>query len=307
MTWIRNPFFKAPAPSSSSSSSASSSSPPAGGLAGPTAVNSDDDEDTDVEATAGAGAPPPTATADAAAAAAEDAGLAPLLRPPTTKMTGHQFFYIFIIDGIGAMILSGGINFAIAYAMYTSASTLTHPINLFQLPNTLAGDAAVTIIVQSIITWLIELLLVNRDLASGGVAPVGFIDPPPPNYRLLRWFLFLDRTPSSSSESDEPAQGSVAHWAYFMFSQVLRGFLVAIPSFMLFWGPCVGILTAVGMRSGGDWVFEATWAPEIFKFLLGGLLSLVQTPLFALFWLVRAGWAVRTREVAVGVGGVEGV
>jgi hypothetical protein len=37
------------------------------------------------------------------------------LLPPTTHMTGHQFFYIFIMDGIIAMILSGGINFAVAY------------------------------------------------------------------------------------------------------------------------------------------------------------------------------------------------
>lgn len=34
---------------------------------------------------------------------------------PTDRFTPHQFFYIFIIDGLGAFILSGGINFAIAY------------------------------------------------------------------------------------------------------------------------------------------------------------------------------------------------
>jgi len=39
------------------------------------------------------------------------------IRPPTTKFTAHQIFYIFILDGIGAAILSGGINFAIAYGM----------------------------------------------------------------------------------------------------------------------------------------------------------------------------------------------
>lgn len=36
-------------------------------------------------------------------------------KEPTEKFTAHQIFYIFILDGIGAMILSGGINFAIAY------------------------------------------------------------------------------------------------------------------------------------------------------------------------------------------------
>lgn len=39
------------------------------------------------------------------------------LQRPTDKMTGYQFFYIFGLDGIGAMVLSGGINFAIAYGV----------------------------------------------------------------------------------------------------------------------------------------------------------------------------------------------
>jgi hypothetical protein len=34
---------------------------------------------------------------------------------PTTAMTGHQLYYVFGLDGVGAMFLSGGINFAIAY------------------------------------------------------------------------------------------------------------------------------------------------------------------------------------------------
>jgi hypothetical protein len=34
---------------------------------------------------------------------------------PTTRFSGRQIFYIFGLDGIGAMALSGGVNFAIAY------------------------------------------------------------------------------------------------------------------------------------------------------------------------------------------------
>lgn len=34
---------------------------------------------------------------------------------PTERFTAYQLFYIFVLDGIGAMIVSGGINFAIAY------------------------------------------------------------------------------------------------------------------------------------------------------------------------------------------------
>lgn len=173
--------------------------------------------------------------------------------------------------------------------MYTTQDTTRRPIRLFQLPNTLAGDAAVTIILQSLITWMVELVLVNRDLRAASVAPIGFL--PQPAFRPARWFLFLDRP----KELSEP--GSRTHWALFLVSQLLRGFLVAILCFPLFWGASVGILMHVGgERTGGDWVFDRTWVPQVFKLLLGGLLALVTTPLFAAFWLVRCGWAMRTNE-----------
>ncbi|KAJ9151303.1 hypothetical protein NKR23_g3201 [Pleurostoma richardsiae] len=238
---------------------------------------------------------PPSDSSDAEAALPEPDN--PLERPnsgaeqvlaPSEKLTGHQFFYIFILDGLGAMVLSGGVNFAIAYAMYTTQNTNAHPIRLFQLPNTLAGDAAVTIIVQCIITWLVELVLVNRDLRSGRVQPIGFL--PEPSLPVLRWFLFLDRT----GQASEP--GGLAHWAFFLFSQVLRGFLISVASFCVVWGPCVGILTAVGERRGGDWYFEKKWAPQVFKLLLGGVLGVLTTPPIAGFWLVRCGWALKTNE-----------
>ncbi|KAK3692304.1 hypothetical protein B0T22DRAFT_10030 [Podospora appendiculata] len=277
MKWARNPFFKAPSATASQSCTAGDEA---------TATATEDD----VEAAADASPSNDSDDSRPITASAEDAGLVKLQRP-TERMTGHQKFYILGLDGVGAAILSGGINFAIAYAMYTTQDTVAKPIRLWQLPNTLAGDAGVTILLQSIITWLIELLLVNRDLASGGVAPIGFI--PPPQHRWLRWFMFLDRT----AEAATP--GSVLHWVYFLASQVLRALIVAVATFCLVWGPSVGILTAVGTRSGGDWVFEKTWAPEVFKLVLGAVLGILQTPLFTVFWLARAGWALRTHEVLV--------
>lgn len=34
---------------------------------------------------------------------------------PSQRVTGHQCFYIFVLDGLGGMTLSAGVNFAIAY------------------------------------------------------------------------------------------------------------------------------------------------------------------------------------------------
>ena len=151
-----------------------------------------------------------------------------------------------------------------------------HPVRLFQLPNTLAGDAGVTIIVQCIITWLIEWLLATHDLSNGSVQPLGVFREP--SHPLLRWLFLLDPHHQPSNVLAK------------IFHQALRGFLVCIPSFILLWPICVGALTGLGRRSGGDWVFPNTWTPQFFKFVLGGVLGLLTTPLMAMFWLVKAGW-----------------
>ncbi|KAK8124215.1 hypothetical protein PG999_004133 [Apiospora kogelbergensis] len=220
---------------------------------------------------------------------------------PSTKLTGYQIFYLFGLDGVGAFILSGGINFAIAYAMYTTQKyTDSNTIRLFQLPNTLAGDMAVTIFIQCIITWLVELILVNRDLASGGVQAIGFV--PEPTNRLVRWYMFLDRAEEGGDAEDEA--GGFRHWARFLGSQVVRALVSVVPCFVLLFGPSVGLLTLAGTRIPWgpvwDWTYATKWAPQIFKLLLGGFLSLLTGPAFAAFWLVRCGWALKKNEARYG-------
>ncbi|KAM0331301.1 hypothetical protein ACHAQA_002971 [Verticillium albo-atrum] len=208
----------------------------------------------------------------------------------TDKLSTHQFIYLFILDGLGALILSGGINFAIAYAMYTTQDLTKNPIRLFQLPNTLAGDAAVTIVLQCIITWLIEAILVNRDLRKGGIRPIGFV--PEPTSVVLRWLMMLDEKEASDSEKP-PKRERVRKGAASLLRQAPRVFVIIVISFILCWPASVGILTAMGERRGGDWFFEETWAPQIFKGVLGGVLALLTTPVMAGYWLVMEGWRLK--------------
>lgn len=66
---------------------------------------------------AGDSAAAPGSEPDAAAApdeAAPDVEVPKMLRP-TGKWTAHQFFYIFFVNGIVAFVVSGAINFAVAY------------------------------------------------------------------------------------------------------------------------------------------------------------------------------------------------
>lgn len=173
--------------------------------------------------------------------------------------------------------------------MYTTTQdTAQRPIRLFRLPNTLAGDAAVTIFVQCIITWFIEALLVGHDLAQGSVAPIGFVGEP--RRRPLRWLLLL---PCSAAADDDdapvpppPRLASPAAIA----QHLLRALVFAVLGFLLLWPASVGILTAVGRPDAGDYVFADRWAPPVFKLVLGGVLGLLVTPAMAGLWLVRAGW-----------------
>ncbi|KAF5021719.1 hypothetical protein F66182_6246 [Fusarium sp. NRRL 66182] len=230
---------------------------------------------------------------------------------PSLQCTGHQLFYLFGLDGIGAMVLSGGVNFALAYGefgvelicyeteyllltvrvMYTAQDTAKNPIRLFQLPNTLSGDAAVTIIIQCILTWFVEMGLVSYDLSKRSVQPIGFI--PEPSHKWLRWLFFLPSSELSESEvtSEKGHQKSDFSSALTTIVQgALRGFMFAVVSFVLLWPLSVGVLTTVGKQADGDWLYQDRWTPQAFKAILGGVLSLLTTPLMAMFWLIKAGW-----------------
>ncbi|KAI3333717.1 hypothetical protein F4824DRAFT_512864, partial [Ustulina deusta] len=209
-------------------------------------------------------------------------------RPPSDHFTLHQIFYIFVIDGIFAAVVSGGINFAIAYALYHDRGTKKSPIRLFQFPNTLAGDTAVTIFIQFLTTWVIESILVNHDLKKGGVQPIGFIAEP--KWRYLRWFVFLDRDRQTYEVR------SIKHWLWFLFSQIIRSLILAAVFFPFIFGASVGFLTLFGRHEQGDWYYSAKWAPEIFKLVQGAVLGLLFTPLIVIFWLARCGWALQSQD-----------
>lgn len=169
------------------------------------------------------------------------------------------------------------------------------PVRLFQLPNTLAGDGAVTIFVQCLITWLIESILVTYDVNHGSVRTIGWIREP--RNRLLRSFFLLPADPLLGASR-------LTFFGFIPIIQfIIRGLLFGVASFLLFWPICVGILAGIGQRrADGDYYYDNVWTPQVYKLLLGGLLGLVTGPPMAMFWLVRYGWeaqaAIRCAEEA---------
>ncbi|KAI1772181.1 hypothetical protein F4818DRAFT_426582 [Hypoxylon cercidicola] len=180
----------------------------------------------------------------------------------------------------------------LATGMYAHQDPIRKPIRLFMLDETLAGDAGVTILVQCIITWYIELLLVNWDLRKGAVRPIGFI--PEPSNRLIRWFMFLDRPVQTHKV------GSFSHWFWFLLSQLVRSVIISALWFPFIWGPSIGFLTIHGTWRDNDWYFDRVWTPQIFKLLQGGILGLLSTPPMVIFWLTRCGWAIKNNEESYG-------
>ncbi|TLD28246.1 hypothetical protein PspLS_03739 [Pyricularia sp. CBS 133598] len=206
---------------------------------------------------------------------------------PAQRLTAHQIFYILGMHGIGAMLISGGINFGIAYAMYANQDPDTSPIRVWQFPNTLAGDTAVTIIIQCLVTWFIESAILKGDLRGNKVEPLRLQALPRPKSRFLRWLFLLDDDRSAAHCRGNGPKGFLA----FVVAQALRALLLAVPSVLILWPPSIGALLSLGStRYGNDPVFEPKWGPEIFKGVLGGVLGLLTTPLNAIFWLARAGW-----------------
>ncbi|KAJ9412437.1 hypothetical protein QL093DRAFT_2570528 [Fusarium oxysporum] len=158
---------------------------------------------------------------------------------PSLQFTGHQLFYVFGLDGIGAMALSGCVNFALAY------DTVKNPIRLFQLPNTLSGDAAVTIIVQCILTWFVEMGLVNYDLLKRPVQPIGFIQEPSSS----------DPGDSEVEEKEPQPESKVPPVLTTIVQGALRGFILA--AFKAILGGVLGLLTTPLMAL--FWLIKAGW------------------------------------------------
>jgi hypothetical protein len=146
--------------------------------------------------------------------------------------------------------------------MYATADTSKFPIRLLQFPYTLAGDGALSIPIQCLITWWIEVWGVNRDLRQSRIQPIGFIREP--KHHALRWFMFLDRR-----ERNNEAY-SWSHVFRFVRAQLTRGFILSVLSFTVLWGPSVAVLTAMALKPRREYsIIPLPYLHEIAEILSG--------------------------------------
>ncbi|KAF9584802.1 hypothetical protein BGW38_005117 [Lunasporangiospora selenospora] len=113
------------------------------------------------------------------------------MSPPTPVvveyLTPRHVAYLGLMHMLGAMLLDGIINFALGSLMFSKTKS---PIMLWgPLPNSLAADAAFTLILQTTFTWFLDRLAVRNDLKKGLVEPLSM---PVNAHPWLRWFVGLD-------------------------------------------------------------------------------------------------------------------
>ncbi|KAF9978064.1 hypothetical protein BGZ73_003804 [Actinomortierella ambigua] len=200
-------------------------------------------------------------------------------KPAVSGLTTRHILYLIIMHTIGAMILDAGINFGLATAMYKNTKD---PVSLWPLPNTLAGDSAVTIILQQGLTWILDRLAVAGDLKKGMVAPLRMPAKAP---SLVRWFVGIEYSKVQPQTWGE-------RWSYIFNFHVKRMAVIIVATFIVYWPIAIGILSGLKANGigadhtdlGGD--FNPWPMPEIYKGVYAAMLGLT-TPLMtyiALIW-----------------------
>ncbi|WVQ69926.1 uncharacterized protein L199_008149 [Kwoniella botswanensis] len=237
-----------------------------------------------------------------------------LFRPFPLPLTNRQWFYLLVLQGVGAGIIDGGANFAVAYAMYHNQKV----IKMWVLSkNTLAGDLGVTPIIQCFASMLITSTLVHTDLHHHAVAPLPFVWPhvehlPDPREIIGRWGKGKrkgeeteEKKPTNEDE-EEPSTKSLSHYIKmlirFIFEGTENNSLLPIPNSKPFpirifltaaQGAAIGIIfglpvfllfiIVLGPLYKHDNIVDVgwKWSPMVIKCIYGAVVGWITNPVIA--------------------------
>ncbi|ORX33414.1 hypothetical protein BD324DRAFT_639705 [Kockovaella imperatae] len=246
-----------------------------------------------------------------------------LFRPFPVPLTRRQWFYIVVLQGIGAGLIDGGINFAIAYAMYHSQDTI---LMWVLKHNTIAGDLGVTPIITCAVSMLITSTLVHTDLHSHAIAPLPFVYPhvehlPDPRQifdkSLRSSATKVDEKKASVESSDTTldrprsdltwAKGGIKFWYWMLVRFVFEGTeknMICAKLPVRAWFGRVGWTAAQGAAIGIIFGFPLwclaivilgpiyktnnipnKWAPQVIKLVYGAIVGWVTNPIIAVLAL----------------------
>ncbi|KAG0053404.1 hypothetical protein BGZ83_001170 [Gryganskiella cystojenkinii] len=210
-------------------------------------------------------------------------------KAPVDGLNTRHIIYLIFMHLIGACILDTGINFGIAVAMYKLSE---QGVALWHLPQSLAGDAAVTIILQQLLTWTLDRRAVTSDVGKGLVAPLRM---PKNASSVLRWFVGLEEYNTNGKDLDTLGQ----RFAFAFKFHGKRIAVIILATFVLYWPITIGILTGLKINhvapdySHRHGEFNVWPMPQIFKGLYGLAVGLT-TPWMSYVTLIFLG---ETQEV----------
>ncbi|GAA5909521.1 hypothetical protein JCM8208_006550 [Rhodotorula glutinis] len=218
-------------------------------------------------------------------------------------LTWKQILYIVGPQMIGAACIDGGANFGVACAMYRTIKP-QDTITMWDIRhNTIAGDVAVTVFIQGILTFVIASGMVHVDMRHGGMAAFPYpwpdtqfavvkgADPDAATSRRSKlWRTFHQRHGLgrglhffSGSHVNDIFDSSLTlrQFGERLFWSVWKGSVLSALFFLVWWPITIAIIAPIwGGRN-----MAHTWTPEGIKAVFGFTLGLAMNPLCAMIAL----------------------
>ena len=222
----------------------------------------------------------------------------------------YTFYYLFIKKGFVSGLVSGGIQFGIAYGMYAHSK---HAVTLWTLPNSLAGDCAVSLFIQVCITWLVEEIMVGWDCYKSNNTMCQlpeYLIPNRPDKITNRFiFAFYDFDkgclPAEDNLSKKPSfreflkknficydsRWVVTNICIWLIKKLTRAVPFSVLLFIPVWPATLGISTSVGTPSGvNGYYFNHFPTPQILKLIYGFVIGITTSPVSSVVIIRRNYW-----------------
>lgn len=226
-------------------------------------------------------------------------------KSPTLTLTYKQLAYIILIQGFIASLISFGINYGIAVAVFKNPNNDTP--TMWQFPVPIAGNFGVLAIIEMVLIYVLDGSLILMDILNGLIEPIH-----PDNTAISKYWPTNKRSRNninnfnSSSKNESitynrlydphwwlrppelivlPESINEKSWSSRIYISFIRSIPWIIVGFFLTWPLFVGVSYAIWGNSN----YNSYPQPQFMSATYGGVLILLTNPWLALVTLVYMG------------------
>ncbi|RKP02705.1 hypothetical protein CXG81DRAFT_17674 [Caulochytrium protostelioides] len=150
-----------------------------------------------------------------------------------SRLLGQYWPVYFVIRCLVSGVISAGVNTGVAFAMYQGQTD----IRLWFFPNVIAGDAAVTVFIQSLIGWNLDGALTFGDVQNGILPVLPGVARWMEKYRITRFYLNHSLQQFKGARDFDPAHRHPRTWRLRRLAgNIFRALLIGAILFPPFWG-----------------------------------------------------------------------